>query len=232
MCIIPAFMSVQERLRRIKRKSAVCTVSGGLDSAVAAALIAEASFDLHFIFFDYGQKTGKKELWCAKALARHYKTDLKIVKVPFLKDLPGVSMTRKEKLTTKYNEYVPNRNTILESQAVAYAEHLRAGVVCVGSSGGNIITPDNSLKFIRIMQMLIDEGTQLKPPIQIVAPLLSTNKAGAVQLGLQIGVPFKLTWSCHNQEESACGKCSNCKSRIEAFKLNDHHDPIRYEKIG
>lgn len=221
---------LSRRLEVMKRRKAVCTVSGGLDSAVAAALMAEAGFELHFIFFDWGQKTYEKELKCAQALAKHYHADLKIVEVPFLKTLPGVSMTQKETLTTEINEYVPNRNAILESQAVAYAEYLKAGAVCIGSTGGDHIAPDNSPQFIDAMQRLIDEGTVLKPPVQIVAPLMPTNKTGAVKLGLKLNVPFELTWSCHNNTEAACGYCSNCKSRIEAFNLNESHDPIKYVK--
>lgn len=223
-------MNFQEKLRKIKRKSVVCTVSGGLDSAVAAAIMAKAGFAIYFIFFDYGQKTHEKELWCAKALARHYKVILKIVEIPFFKNISGVSMTEKGKQTTKLNEYVPNRNTILESQAIAYAEHLKAGAVCIGSSGGDLITPDNSLKFINAMQRLVEIGTKLKPPIQIIAPLSYANKACAVKWGLELEVPFELTWSCHNKNKIACGQCSNCKSRIEAFELNDTIDLIKYAK--
>lgn len=216
-------------LESIKRKVAVCTLSGGLDSAVAAAVMAEAGFELHFIFFDWGQKTYKKELDCAKALARHYQANLEVTDIPFLKTLPGISLTQKETLTTEINEYVPNRNAIMESQAIAYAEYLKAGAVCVGSTGGDRICPDNSPRFIDAMQYLIDEGTLLKPSVKIIAPLISTDKTGTIQLGLKLGVPFKLTWSCHNNVEIACGHCSNCRERIVAFGKNKFKDPIGYE---
>ncbi len=223
-------IKIQKRLEEINRRSAVCTISGGLDSAVAAALMAEAGFGLHFIFFDWGQKTYIKELECAQALARHFSATIKIVEVPLLKSLPGVSLTQKETLTTAINEYVPNRNAILESQAVAYAEYLKAGAVCIGSTGGDHICPDNSPKFIEVMQRLVDEGTLLKPSIQVIAPLIHTDKVGAVKIGLELGIPFELTWSCHNNIDAACGHCSNCESRLEAFKLNGKKDPIQYAK--
>lgn len=222
--------NVRIKLEAIERKSAVCTVSGGLDSAVAAALMAEIGFKLYFIFFDWGQKTYEKELECAIALAEHYKANLEIVAIPLLKTLPGISLTQSETLTTEINEYVPNRNAILESQAVAFAEYLKAGVVCIGSTGGDHICPDNSPQFVEIMQRLVNEGTLLKPPVQVVAPLISTNKVGAVKLGLKLSVPFELTWSCHNNTEAACDHCSNCKSRVEAFSLNESKDPIKYVK--
>ena len=133
-------------------------------------------------------------------------------------------------MTTEINEYVPNRNAILETQAIAYAEYLKAGVVCVGSTGEDNICPDNSPKFINTMQQLINEGTLLKPAIQIVAPLILTDKRGVVAEGIRLGVPFELTWSCHNRTNLACGSCSNCKSRLEAFRLNGVKDPIKYAK--
>jgi 7-cyano-7-deazaguanine synthase len=216
-------------LETISRRKAVCTVSGGLDSTVAAALMAKAGFELQFIFFDWGQKTYDKEAECAIKLASHFNAKLKQVEVPFLKSLPGVSLTQKETLTTAINEYVPNRNSILESQAIGYAEYLRAGIVCVGSTGGDHIAPDNSPQFIDAMQRLIDEGTVLKPPIQIIAPLMSTDKTGAVKLGLELNVPFELTWSCHNDTKIACSHCSNCISRLEAFNKNGMKDPINYK---
>lgn len=220
--------NLQRKLETIDRRSAVCTVSGGLDSAVAAAMMVKAGFDVHFVFFDYGQKTLEKELTCAKALAEFYKADLTVAEVPLLKSMPGISLTESETLTTPINEYVPNRNAILESQAVALAEYLRAGAVCVGSTGGDHICPDNSPQFIRATQRLIDRGTMLKPPVQILAPLMATDKEGAVNIGLKLGVPFELTWSCHNNTEAACGKCSNCEARLEAFGKMGISDPIPY----
>jgi len=215
-------------LETIDRKRAVCTVSGGLDSAVASALMHDAGFELNFIFFDWGQKTYSKELECAKALADHYSSDLKIVEVSILKSLPGISLTEMETLTSPINEYVPNRNAILESQAIAYAEFLRAGAVCIGSTGGDHICPDNSPDFVEAMQDLVNQGTMLKPPIKLLAPLMDTDKTGAVKLGLELGVPFENTWSCHNNTDLACGTCSNCEARIEAFELNNVKDPIKY----
>jgi len=215
-------------LETIDRRRAVCTVSGGLDSAVSAALMKQAGFELDFIFFDWGQKTLTRELSCAESLSKYYGANLKIVEVPILKSLPGISLTERETLTVPINEYVPNRNAILESQAIAYAEFLRAGAVCIGSTGGDHICPDNSPDFVKAMQNLIDQGTMLKSPIQLVAPLMATDKTGAVKLGTELKVPFEFTWSCHNNTDKACGKCSNCEARIEAFELNGIKDPIEY----
>jgi 7-cyano-7-deazaguanine synthase len=208
----------------------VCTISGGLDSAVAAAIMADAGFRLHFVFFDWGQKTYEKEFECAQLLSKHYNASIEFFEVPILKSLPGISLTQSETQTTEINEYVPNRNAILESQAVAYAEFLKAGGVCIGSTGGDHICPDNSPQFVDAMQRLVNEGTLLKPHIQILAPLVGTDKIGAVEIGLKLSVPFELTWSCHNSTEFACGECSNCQARLEAFEANGISDPIKYAK--
>lgn len=216
--------------KSIDRSKAVCTVSGGLDSAVAAALVISLGFEPNFIFFDWGQKTLKREEVCAKSLAKHFNARLMTTEVPLLKSLPGISLSQAETQTTAIDEYVPNRNAILEALAIAYAEFLRAGLLCIGSTGGDHICPDNSPAFVQAMQHLIDQGTMLKPSIKIVAPLMNTDKTGAVRLGIELGVPFELTWSCHNNNEHACGRCSNCEARIEAFKNVGVIDPISYQK--
>lgn len=223
-------LELSRQLENINRRSAVCTVSGGLDSAVAAAVMHNAGFELHFVFFDWGQKTHDKELECATKLAEHYSASLEVVEVPLLKNLPGISLTENETMTTAINEYVPNRNAILETQAVAFAEFLKAGAVCIGSTGGDHVCPDNSPEFVDAMQRLVDEGTMIKPTIQVIAPLAITDKIGAVKLGIELGVPFEITWSCHNGIEQACGRCSNCESRLEAFQLNGLEDPVAYEE--
>lgn len=216
------------KLKKIKRKIAVCTLSGGLDSAVATALIKKAGFSIRLLFFDWGQKTFSRELECANALSKYFDAPLAVVEVPIIKILPNVGLTQKGTVTTDRDEYVPNRNAVLETQAVAFAEAIGAGLVSIGSNAGDLSTPDGSKKFIINMQSLINQGTLLKPPIQLVAPLIETDKTGAVKIGLELGIPFEHTWSCNNLTEKACGKCTNCLPRLEAFKFNNLRDPIHY----
>lgn len=215
-------------LKNVERKIAVCTLSGGLDSTVATALIKKAGFNIKLLFFDWGQKTFKKELECVKALSWYFKAPLTIVEIPIIKILPKVGLTDKNSVTTGKDEYVPNRNAILETQAVALAEAIGAGIVTIGSNAGDLSTPDSSKAFIDQMQNLINQGTLLKPSIQLIAPLIETDKAGAVKIGLELKIPFEHTWSCNNFTDKACGKCTNCLPRIKAFKDNNYEDPIDY----
>jgi len=214
-------------------KKAVCLISGGLDSAVAAAVAKKSGYDLYFLFFNYGQKTANKEKACFLKLARFYKAKkAKIISLPWLKKLGGSALTDKKTILTPENfnlEYVPFRNTIFLSAAVAWAEAISADAVFIGSCGGDRICPDNSPAYINSFQKVIELGTKLKTDIKIKAPLLKGDKAYVVGVGKRLKVPFELTWSCHNYTNKACGHCSNCLSRLKAFTKNSLKDPIPYK---
>ena len=218
----------------MKNKKVICTVSGGLDSAVSVAIAKNRGYEPYFIFFRYGQKTQKKEEDCVKKLAKFYKPKkLLIIDLPWIKKLGGSALLDKNITLDEKNfrkEYVPFRNSIFWAIATAWAEIVEAEKIFIGSTGGDHICPDNSPKFISAFQKVMGIGTMLKRDIKLTAPLSKTDKGGAVKIGTRLKVPFGLTWSCHNNTKLACGHCSNCKSRFEAFKLNNLKDPIKYEK--
>lgn len=211
---------------------AVCLVSGGLDSAVTAAVAKRDGFDTRFLFVDYGQKTVSKERRSAAALADHFQaTSLDIVRLPWLKSFGGSGLFRRDVQLTQANErfeYVPFRNSILLAVATALAEVSNADRVYIGSTGSDRIAPDNSPEFIAAFQQLTRLGTMLKTDIQITAPLVNMNKAQVVQTGTDLNVPFELTWSCHNATRLACDGCSNCRSRQAAFQSLGLTDPLEY----
>jgi len=218
-----------------RNKRAVCLISGGLDSAVATAVAKSRGFDLYFLFVDYGQKTLERERDCVAKLAEHYKpTEVRSLNMRWLKDIGQSALFDPETPLNEGNfllEYVPFRNTILLSAATAWAEVLGADAIFVGSSGGDHICPDNSPAFIRAFQEVAIQGTLLKKDIKIEAPLMETDKRGTVILGEELGVPFELTWSCHNNTEAACGHCSNCVARRDAFDSFHTADPIPYQQM-
>lgn len=227
-------MKTNFKRKRLKNKKAIVLLSGGLDSTVAAAVAKNKGYDLNFLFLNYGQKNLINELTSIENLKKAFKPkNVFKVKLPWLKKFGGSGLFDKNMILNEKNfilEYVPFRNSIFLSIATALAEVSDADTIFVGSSGGDHICPDNSLKYIRAFQKVINEGTLLKKGIKIVAPIINTDKTGAVKIGIKLKVPFELTWSCHDFKKKACGHCSNCLSRIEAFKNNKISDPIMYQK--
>ncbi len=218
----------------MKNKKAICLISGGLDSAVASAIAINKGYQPIFLFLRYGQKTVKKEEWCLDQLVKHWHIkDVHKVDLPWIKDFGGSALLDKNISLDEKNfrlEYVPFRNSIFLAVATALAEVEKADLIVVGSTGGDHICPDNRPVFIKAFQKIISMGTMLKKDIKIFHPLTKTDKTGAVKIGEKLKVPFEFTWSCHNGIDFACGHCSNCLSRIEAFNLNVSQDPIEYEK--
>jgi 7-cyano-7-deazaguanine synthase len=218
----------------MKNKKVICLISGGLDSAVASAIAISKGYEPIFLFIRYGQKTLKKEEWCLDQLVKHWHIKhVHKIYLPWIKKFGGSALLDKNISLDEKNfrlEYVPFRNSIFLAVATALAEVEKADLIVVGSTGGDHICPDNRSEFIKAFQKIISMGTMLKKDIKIFHPLTKTDKTGAVKIGEKLKVPFELTWSCHNKTDVACGHCSNCLARIEAFKLNFITDPIKYEK--
>lgn len=216
----------------MKNKKAICLISGGLDSTVASAIAISKGYEPIFLFLRYGQKTVKKEEWCLDQLVKHWNIKkVQKVDLPWIKEFGGSALLDKNVSLDEKNfrlEYVPFRNSIFLAVATALAEVEKADIVVVGSTGGDHICPDNHPVFIKAFQKIITMGTMLKKDIRIYSPLTKTDKTGAVKIGKKLKTPFEFTWSCHNGNDAACGHCSNCLSRIEAFKLNASKDPIKY----
>lgn len=126
--------------------------------------------------------------------------------------------------------YVPFRNGLFLSSASAIALSKGCSKIYYGAhsddAAGNAY-PDCSEAFNKAMNTAIYEGSGKQ--LEIVAPFISFNKSQVVKKGLEIGVPYELTWSCYEGHEKACGKCGTCIDRKAAFELNGVKDPIEYE---
>jgi 7-cyano-7-deazaguanine synthase len=125
--------------------------------------------------------------------------------------------------------YVPFRNAHFLAAAVSWAEVLGAGTILIGaveqdSSG----YPDCRPEFYRAYNQAVRAGTR-EGRIEIVTPLIGKRKAEIVRLGLELGAPFDLTWSCYSREDSACGQCESCVLRLRAFDAAGARDPISYQ---
>jgi 7-cyano-7-deazaguanine synthase len=219
------------------RPLAVVCVSGGMDSAVTAALAAR-EHRLAFLHANYGQRTEAKELACFHALADHLAADRRlVVDLSGLRQIGGSSLTDPS-LPVREGEpvagvvpssYVPFRNAHLLTAAVSWGEVIGARAVFVGavwedSSG----YPDCRPEFFRAFEEAVRLGTRPETSLRIVAPVISMSKAEIVRQGLALGVPFAETWSCYQAEETACGACESCRLRLRGFERAGATDPIPY----
>jgi 7-cyano-7-deazaguanine synthase len=220
-----------------ERPLAVVSVSGGMDSAVTAALAAR-EHRLAFLHANYGQRTEAKELACFHALAEHFAAEARLV-VDFsdLRQIGGSSLTDAA-VPVREGEpvdgvvptsYVPFRNAHLLAAAASWAEVRGACAIFVGavwedSSG----YPDCRPEFYRAFQEAIRLGTRPETEIRIVTPVIGMSKAEIVRAGLELRVPFEKTWSCYQATEAACGRCESCRLRRKGFREAGVSDPIPY----
>jgi 7-cyano-7-deazaguanine synthase len=225
----------------IRRSLAVVCVSGGMDSAVTAAL-AEAEHRLAFLHANYGQRTESKELTCFHALADHYRAEHRLV-VDFsdLRQIGGSSLTDVA-VPVREGEpvegvvptsYVPFRNAHILAAAVSWGEVLGARAVYVGavwedSSG----YPDCRPEFYRAFEEAARLGTRPETSLRIVTPLIEMSKAEIVRRGLDLDVPLDKTWSCYQDEDEACGACESCRLRLRGFREAGGRDPLPYRRLS
>jgi len=219
------------------RALAVVCVSGGMDSAVTAA-IAAREHRLAVLHANYGQRTETKELACFHALADHWKAEHRLV-VDFqdLRQIGGSSLTDagievregEPQAGVIPSSYVPFRNAHLLSAAASWGEVLGARAIYVGavwedSSG----YPDCRPEFYRAFEEAIRLGTKPETRLRIETPLIALSKAEIVRRGLMLEVPFAKTWSCYQAEAEACGACESCRLRLRGFREAGERDPIPY----
>lgn len=225
--------------------------SGGLDSSTCVALAVErfGRENVATVAFIYGQRHGR-ELVCAESVARHYGLRHYVLNVAEILKYSDSAMLESGKPVPlkSYEEqiresgegpvatYVPFRNGLMLSSAAALAGSLWPEdevELYIGVHEGDVYGssyPDCSSEFIGHIGEAIRVGTYGK--VRVRAPLLELpepNKAGVVALGLRLGVPYELTWSCYLGGEKACGRCATCKERLDAFAANNAVDPIPYE---
>ena len=223
-------------------KNAVILLSGGLDSATVLALARQQGFACHCLSLDYGQRSSSELLAAARvakalgaATHRVLKLDLgqlggsaltdTSIAVPIAGVQPGVPIT-----------YVPARNTIMLSLALARAEILGSRDIFVGVNAIDYSGyPDCRPEFIRAFEALANLATKAAiegAVLAVHAPLISMSKAQIINTGMQLGVDYGLTVSCYQADEDgrACGVCDACRLRKEGFSSAHLVDPTRYSE--
>lgn len=223
----------------IRQKAVVC-LSGGMDSTVCAALAAR-DYDAYALHFSYGQRTEARELKSAQGVAEAlgFKQFLQL-RMDLFRQIGGSALTDTSIAVPDAPEdegrigdavpvtYVPFRNAHFLSAAVSWAEVIGAKTIFIGaveqdSSG----YPDCRPAYYDAFNELIRQGTAVGD-IRVETPLIQLRKREIVRLGVELGAPLHVSWSCYSGEEFACGVCESCVLRLRAFQEAGSTDPIPY----
>jgi 7-cyano-7-deazaguanine synthase len=222
------------------QQRAVVLLSGGMDSCVCAALAA-LDHEAAAVHISYGQRTEERERRAFFAICdRLGIRDRLLVRNEALSAIGGSALTDRNIGVPESHAigrdipvtYVPFRNAHFLAVAVSWAEVMGAGKVYIGaveqdSSG----YPDCRPEYYRAFNQVVKLGTK-DGGIEIVTPLIQMRKAEIVRLGLELGAPFDLTWSCYSREDRACGACDSCVLRLRAFRDAGSADPIPYAAMA
>ncbi|MEZ6089429.1 MAG: 7-cyano-7-deazaguanine synthase QueC [Pirellulaceae bacterium] len=225
-------------------KPAVVLLSGGLDSATCLAIARQQGFQPYAISFRYGQRH-QYELQCAQAVAAHLGVAKHVVVDIDLAQFGGSALTSpidvpKHASVDQIGDdipvtYVPARNTVFLSLALAWAETLDARDLFIGVNALDYSGyPDCRPAFIEQFQKLANLATKVGvqsggDAIKVHAPLIDLTKGEIIATGLQLGVDYSLTQSCYDPRENlACGECDACLLRLKGFGDNQMLDPARY----
>ena len=226
---------------------ALVLFSGGLDSTTALALAISkyGKENVVALSVSYGQKH-IKEIEASNKIAAYYDVEhiyLDLAKIfqysncSLLSQNNDIAIPEGEYVKQLQEQdgalstYVPFRNGLFLSSAASIALSKNCDIIYYGAHADDAAGeayPDCSVEFTKAINEAIYLGSGKK--VSVVGPFVNMHKADIVKLGLRLGVPYELTWSCYEGHDKACGKCGTCIDRIKAFKANGVKDPIEYEE--
>ncbi len=227
-------------------KKAVVLLSGGLDSTTCAAIAKSDGFDVYALTMAYGQRH-TCEIEAADRVAKSFDVKKHLTVEIDLRQFGGSALTsdidvpKHDNVTDIGTEipvtYVPARNTVFLSYALAWAEVLGAqdifiGVNALDYSGYPDCRPEYIDAFTRMANLATKAGVTGEAPVRIHTPLIDLTKAQIVRRGLDLGVDYGMTTSCYDPDEQgrACGRCDACLLRLRGFKENGIDDPGQYQE--
>jgi 7-cyano-7-deazaguanine synthase len=227
-------------------KKAVVLLSGGIDSSTTLAVAKNEGYELCALTFSYHQRH-RMEIEAARAVARHFGVmEHLIIELPLYR-IGGLALVDRAVAVPKDRPledissnipvtYVPARNTIFLSFAVAWAEVLGTGDIFIGVNALDYSGyPDCRPEYIEAFEKMANLGTKAgvegKVSFRIHTPLISLTKAEIIRRGLELGVDYKLTLSCYDPDEHgrACGRCDRCLLRKKGFSEAGIPDPTEYQ---
>jgi len=219
-------------------KTAVVLLSGGLDSATVLAMATDSGYRCHALSINYGQRHSS-ELVAAENVARVMSAELKTIELD-LRAFGGSALTDDIDVPEEESEgipvtYVPARNTIMLSLALAWAEVIGAGDIFIGVNAVDYSGyPDCRAEFINAYEEMANLATKAGVTghrLTIHTPLIDLSKADIIRQGSELGVDYALTVSCYQAdgEGRACGVCDSCRIRATGFKEAGASDPTRYQ---
>jgi len=231
----------------LQTPKAVILLSGGLDSTTTLAIAKGEGFDLYAMTFRYGQRH-ELEIEAAKKIAMNSGVADHVITEIDLRTFGGSAITsdiavpRSRSLEEMGhgipNTYVPARNTIFLSFALAWAEVLGSNDIFIGVnaldySGYPDCRPEYIQAFQNMANLATKAGVEGRQQLRIHTPLIHLSKAQIIKKGLELGVDYSLTLTCYDpsSDGSACGLCDSCLLRLKGFRENNLIDPARYQEV-
>ncbi|RZB32032.1 MAG: 7-cyano-7-deazaguanine synthase [Desulfobacteraceae bacterium Eth-SRB1] len=228
----------------IERKKAVVLLSGGVDSATVMGIAKHEGFEIHCLSFFYGQRHSI-ELSAAKRIAdtigaaKHLITNIDLANIGHSALTDNIDVPKNRNIRNVAKEipvtYVPARNTIFLSYALALAEVIGSsdifiGVNAIDYSGYPDCRPEYIAAFEHMANLATKAGVEGITKIKIRAPLINMTKAEIIKKGIELGVDYSLTHSCYDPSPGnlACGRCDSCLLRKQGFKEAGIMDPTKY----
>lgn len=227
-------------------KRVLVLLSGGLDSTTCLAMAIDryGKENVETLNITYGQKHDK-EIKCAEDIAKYYGVNYTLIDLTDIMKYSNCSLLQHSTDDIKHQSYseqlkelggkgtvdtyVPFRNGLMLSVAASFAISKNCDAIYYGAHADDAAGsayPDCTPYFANAMNIAIYEGSGGK--VEMLAPLIKMNKAQIVGTGLDLKVPYEMTWSCYEGGDYACGTCGTCIDRLKAFEANGAEDPINY----